>query len=78
MRIEKDKRDHALVGAGISLAVGLLVTPWLGLILAGLAGAGKEVYDYIWSYRGHTPEFLDFVYTLGGGLVPFTLLIAFG
>lgn len=78
MRIEKDKRDHALVGAGISLVVGLLITPWLGLILAALAGAGKEVYDYIWSYQGHTPEFLDFVYTVGGALVPFALLTALG
>lgn len=77
-----DKQLHFICGAGIGTGA-YLFCPWLekfftdksripgfiwSLGMSGLAGAGKEiVYD---KYMGRgTPEFGDFAFTLGGGLV---------
>lgn len=55
--------------AGVVLAtLGLLISPISAIIIVLLAAAGKEFYDEI-SKRG-TPDFLDFLWTVIGGVFP--------
>ncbi len=68
MKITSDKKLHFLVG----LAIALVLNIWVCI----LAGAGKEIYDKI-SKKG-TPEFMDFVCTVLGGLVGILALLIFG
>lgn len=65
-QIPKDKIKHAAAGAAASL-FGCLVfsTAWAGVILAALAGAGKEWYD---RKHGGTSEFADTAATVIGGM----------
>ena len=66
--IQPDKFLHLLVGFIIAFFIGL-INPIIGLVVAILAGIGKEVYDKV-SKKG-TPEFLDFVFTAIGGILGF-------
>lgn len=68
----KDKRMHLLAGLALSLTAGLLCTPFWGLTAAVVVGAGKEVM-WDWLLKKGTPEFLDFVATVAGGLVGYAL-----
>ena len=66
-----DKAVHFVVGGFIAL-IGNMMHPefagfWIGLILASVAGAAKEiVWDKI--YKKGTPDVWDAVATAGGGL----------
>lgn len=63
---QKDKQLHAAAGFVIGFLFSL-VSPLLGVVMAIIAGIGKEIYDKV-SKKG-TPEFLDFVFTVLGGLL---------
>ena len=72
--IPKDKANHYIYGNLIFLAVFVLsnfvvsasLAASLGLFAVAVAGIGKEIYDSI-SGTG-TPEVMDAVYTIAGGL----------
>jgi len=66
MAIQQDKLMHYLVGSIIAL----LGLPFIGIAVMFLVvcvAIGKELYDH---YTGTgTPEYLDIVWTILGGLV---------
>jgi len=66
--IPKDKLLHILAGAGITLALSLVLPMWVAFALACCAGIGKEIYDYFYPAT-HTADGMDFVATVGGALV---------
>lgn len=66
--IPLDKKAHFLVGAVLSLALGYLLPPVYGVVAAVLAGAIKEIYDYLHP-KTHTCDGNDFLATSFGGLV---------
>lgn len=50
------------------------VSPIIGLAAVAVAAAGKEIYD--WLHRNkHTPEVMDAVVTILGGVVGFICCI---
>ena len=62
----RDKRGHLIAGCAIAFFGGLITDPSTGLVLAVLAGLGKEIWDGL----GHgTVELADLVATVGGGVV---------
>ncbi len=65
--IPKDKQKHFLAGLALSLLAGLLFCPIVGLATAVMVGALKEVI-WDWLLKKGTPEFLDFVATVLGGV----------
>jgi uncharacterized membrane-anchored protein YitT (DUF2179 family) len=72
--IAPDKLKHLAVGFVLSVVgIVLFKIPVAGLILAGVAGVAKEVYDKV-SGKG-TPDVYDAVATIAGGAVPFVLAI---
>jgi len=66
--IPHDKALHFIAGV-LLFAVGHFIDPMVGLALAFGYGVGKEVYDKV-SGKGN-PEWMDFVYTVAGGIVGF-------
>jgi len=68
--IAKDKQLHFIAGLAIALVAGSLVAPLAGLIAAVIVGAAKEIRDMM-GYG--TPEWLDFLYTVAGGLLGYSL-----
>lgn len=72
--IPYDKSLHALVGAAIFSAAYIIFTlaalPALQIAAAAvlLAAIGKEVYDHLHRDK-HTPDFMDAVATIAGGVV---------
>ena len=74
--ITKDKIQHFLAGFIISAIIGLF-NSLLGLILAILAGVGKEVYDYIsnrYYQCKHTVDLYDCLATVLGGLIGYNVI----
>lgn len=71
MIIPSDKAYHFVVGFLIAVVVGLY-NPAYGLGCAVVAGLGKEIRDKV-SGKG-TPELLDFIATVAGGLLGYMLL----
>ena len=69
----KDKKLHLLAGLALSLLAGLLFCPIVGLATAAVIGALKEII-WDWLLKKGTPEFLDFVATVAGGVVGYALL----
>ena len=70
-----DKLLHFTIGLIVSLIAGALYTPVFGLLGAVLSGAWKEIiWDKVLS-RG-TPEILDFVATVAGGVLGAVILHA--
>jgi len=69
----KDKKLHIYAGLSLALTVGLLLCPFLGLVTAVVIGAGKEI---IWDYllKKGTPEWWDFIVTVLGGTLGYTIL----
>lgn len=63
---QKDKKLHLAAGFGIAFLLSFF-SPLFGIIAAITAGAGKKVYDKV-SKKG-TPELLDFIFTVLGGLI---------
>ncbi len=70
---QPDKRKHLMAGFAISFVFGIF-NPWLGLIMACLAGGVKEWWD---SKGNGTPEWWDFVFTCLGAVLacPFALFV---
>ena len=69
----KDKQKHIFAGLALSLLMGLLFCPLIGLATAAVVGALKEII-WDWLLKKGTPEFLDFVATVAGGLIGLAIL----
>jgi drug/metabolite transporter superfamily protein YnfA len=75
--IEADKMQHLIGGMALALyGAALTLLPWwaAGLALAAAGGIGKEVWDKL-TGRG-TPEVMDAVATVLGGLVLIVIVSA--
>jgi hypothetical protein len=79
--LKLDKKMHLLSGFSITVLVGLLLKVFLsfswgyiiGLTTAIVFGAFKEyVYDY--KLKRGTPEVKDFLFTILGGFIAYTIL----
>lgn len=68
-----DKKKHIQAGLAISFVAGLFFTPMWGFIIASLVGALKEII-WDWLLKKGTPEFLDFVATVAGGVIGCVLI----
>lgn len=70
---QSDKRKHFIAGFIISLIIGICV-PYAGILFAVIAGIIKEIRDKM-GYG--TPELLDFVFTVLGGIIalPVSILL---
>ena len=75
MIFKQDKLKHLLAGIGISLVFGVQFSPLIGLITAAIVGALKEII-WDWLLKKGTPEFLDFVATVAGGVLGAVILHA--
>lgn len=73
--IPKDKKLHLLAGLALSLLMGLLFCPLIGLATAAVVGALKEII-WDWLLKKGTPELLDFVATVLGGVLGAVILHA--
>ena len=73
----KDKKLHLLAGLALSILAGLFVYPLVGLATAAVIGALKEIV-WDWLLKKGTPEFLDFVATVAGGVLGAVILRAAG
>lgn len=80
--MNKDKKMHFLIGFSITILIGLCSHIFfkvqygylIGLIFAIMAGALKEyVYDY--KMNKGTPEAMDFIATVVGGLFAYLFLL---
>ncbi len=71
--ISKDKQKHLLAGLALSILAGLLFCPIVGLATAAVVGALKEIV-WVWLLKKGTPELLDFVATVAGGLIGLAIL----
>ncbi len=72
-RVQKDKIKHLLAGLALSILTGLLFCPLIGLATAAVVGALKEtIWD--WLLKRGTPEFMDFVATVAGGVIGYVLI----
>jgi len=70
MIFKQNKLKHLLAGIGISLVLGVQFTPFIGLIIAAIVGALKEII-WDWLLKRSTPEFLDFLATVLGGAIAY-------
>jgi len=68
--IKQDKLKHLLAGIGISLVFGVQFSPLIGLLIATIVGALKEII-WDWLLKRGTPEFLDFLATVLGGAIAY-------
>jgi hypothetical protein len=67
-----------LAGIGISLVFGVQFSPLIGLLIAAIVGALKEII-WDWLLKKGTPELLDFLATaLGGAIAYMVVKIALG
>ena len=73
--ISKDKQKHLLAGLALSILAGLLFCPLIGLATVAVVGALKEII-WDWLLKKGTPEFLDFVATVAGGVLGAVILHA--
>jgi ABC-type microcin C transport system permease subunit YejE len=71
--MQRDKLKHLLAGIGISLVFGVQFTPFIGLIIAVIVGALKEII-WDWLLKRGTPEFLDFLATVLGGAIAYMVV----
>ena len=74
MNIPQDKKKHFVAGFAIAAVVSLFAGYIVGLLVAILAAAGKEIYDKV-SGKG-TPELLDFVATVAGAIAAVAVSVA--
>ncbi len=71
--MKTDKILHAFAGYAIALTIGLW-WPVIGLVAGIVIGAAKEViYDKVLN-RG-TYDVVDFLYTVGGAVAAFVVLV---
>ncbi len=73
--MQKDKLKHAIAGVALSIVAGLFVYPLIGLATAAVVGALKEII-WDWLLKKGTPELLDFVATVAGGVLGAVILRA--
>jgi len=73
--LQKDKLKHAIAGVALSIVAGLFVYPLIGLATAAVVGALKEII-WDWLLKKGTPELLDFVATVAGGVLGAVILHA--
>jgi uncharacterized MnhB-related membrane protein len=73
--LQKDKLKHAIAGVALSIVAGLLFCPLVGLATAAVVGALKEII-WDWLLKKGTPELLDFVTTVAGGVLGAVILHA--
>ena len=64
MKIPQDKKKYFVAGFAITAIVSLFFGYIIGVIVAVIAAAGKELYDKVTGTG--TPEVLDFVATIVG------------
>ena len=69
-KIPLDKQSHFYSGMALAFTVGLFSEPLWGFLAAMAAGILKEAWDM--SGRG-TPDALDMMATLGGGIAAFVV-----
>lgn len=62
-----------LAGIGISLVFGVQFSPLIGLLIAAIVGALKEII-WDWLLKQGTPEFLDFLATALGGAIAYIVV----
>lgn len=67
--IPADKQGHFIAGVLCYVAAHFL-SPIAGLAAVAIMAIAKEIYDYM-HRDNHTPEFLDAVATMAGGLAGF-------
>jgi uncharacterized membrane protein len=73
VKIGRDKIKHFFAGLAIAIVAGLLFCPRIGLAIAAVVGALKEsIWD--WLLKKGTPELLDFVATVAGGVIGYVLI----
>ncbi len=75
MRVPKDKAMHFCAGLALSILAGLFAYPMFGLLIAAAVGALKEIV-WDWLLKKGTPELLDFVATVLGGVLGTVILHA--
>ena len=75
MSVPKDKVMHFCAGLALSILAGLLLCPLIGLATAAVVGALKEII-WDWLLKKGTPELLDFVATVAGGVLGAVILHA--
>ena len=73
--MQKDKLKHAIAGVALSILAGLFAYPMFGLLIAAAVGALKEII-WDWLLKKGTPELLDFVATVAGGVLGAVILHA--
>ena len=71
--MSSDKQKHPLAGLALSILAGLLFCPIVGLATAAVVGALKEII-WDWLLKKGTPELLDFVATVAGGVIGYVLV----
>lgn len=64
MKIQQGKKKHFVAGFAITAIVSLFFGYIIGVLVAVIAAAGKELYDKVTGTG--TPEVLDFVATIAG------------
>lgn len=75
MKIPQDKKKHFVAGFAITAIVSLFFGYIIGVIVAVIAAAGKELYDKVTGTG--TPELLDFVATVLGAVAAIAISVAF-
>lgn len=71
--MREDKLKHLLAGIGIGLVFGVQFSPLIGLLIAVIVGALKEII-WDWLLKRGTPEFLDFLATALGGATAYMVV----
>ena len=66
-----DKALHMIAGLIISLVLGWIYSPLLGLVVAIIAGIAKELWDYM---GNGVSDFKDILATAEGGFIGYILL----
>ena len=75
-KVPADKQAHFLCG----LVIAALLTPFIGaysIVVVAIVALLKEIYDYLHKDI-HTPDFMDWVATVLGGLVGFVIVALLG
>jgi hypothetical protein len=75
-KVPADKQMHFICG----LFIAALLTPFIGaysILVVAIIALLKEIYDYLHKDI-HTPDFLDWVVTVLGGLVGFVIVALLG
>lgn len=75
-KVPADKQMHFLCG----LVIAALLTSFIGaysILVVAIIAIVKEIYDYVHKDI-HTPDFLDWVVTVLGGLIGFVIVALLG